>query len=90
MWICFKESIELQSITRARIPDPTHLKELRGVLFDGPEEPVALVLVVHDGSTGHPVVADRKALALHSPHYMADKRTDSSLRKKRSVSNNYK
>ena len=37
-----------------------YLKELRGVLLDGPEEPVALVLVVHDGSTGHPTVAERR------------------------------
>ena len=34
--------------------DPaSHLEELGGVLLDGPEEPEALLLVVHDGPTGH-------------------------------------
>ena len=34
--------------------DPaSHLEELRGVLLDGPEESEALLLVVHDGPTGH-------------------------------------
>ena len=31
----------------------SHLEELGGVLLDGPEEPEALLLVVHDGPTGH-------------------------------------
>ena len=34
-----------------------HLEELGGVLLDGLEEPVALLLVVHDGPTSHPVTA---------------------------------
>ena len=37
----------------------SHLKELRGVLLDGLEEAVALLLVVHDGSTGHPEMAEK-------------------------------
>ena len=34
-------------------PASSHLEELGGVLLDGPEESEALLLVVHDGPTGH-------------------------------------